>query len=609
MEYLARRTIMRANTNEQALTRSHVGTTRSRQGLIMFKIVIIALLTMGLTPISVPAASQDASNSAMAARAGGLMPFLGPYSIWSDFATPDNSLANDGQPIDVGVKFRADIDGYIVALRFYKGAGNTGSHVGQLWKADGTALLDPDGVTFTGETASGWQQVALAAPIPVLANTTYVASVHSSDGYYSFTGNGLSSGVDNPPLHAPAGSPADHNGVYKYGASGFPTFPTDGADSNYWVDVVFDTNPVDTTPPTISKVLAVPSGQTALISWSTNEPADSLVSYGTALNALTLTATDAGLVKAHSLTLSGLTLNTTYYYRVTSKDASNNATTTPATGDPPLSFSALATACPCSIWPSPATPINDQATDMRPIEVGVKFRTDVDGYITGLRFYKGAANTGEHVGHLWQADGKALLDPGGVTFAGETASGWQQVALAAPIPVLANTTYVASYYSPSGYFAMDTGAFATTGVDNPPLHALASGMDGPNGVYLWDTSGFPTGSSTNNYWVDVVFNTTPAPPVVSVEYVSPGVLLKWQHLFASITSYEIRGNSTPYGNPALWPLLSTVATLPAPGATISYPNTPGAQGFYSVRGANTSGAVTSPSSQVGIFRFPLIPGS
>ena len=35
------------------------------------------------------------------------------------------------------------------------------------------------------------------------------------------------------------------------------------------------------------------------------------------------------------------------------------------------------------------------------VELGVKFRTDVAGSITGVRFYKGSQNTGTHVGHLW----------------------------------------------------------------------------------------------------------------------------------------------------------------------------------------------------------------
>src|SRR5258708_6935497 len=34
-------------------------------------------------------------------------------------------------------------------------------------------------------------------------------------------------------------------------------------------------------------------------------------------------------------------------------------------------------------------------------EFGVKFRSTVNGSITGIRFYKGSANTGTHIGHLW----------------------------------------------------------------------------------------------------------------------------------------------------------------------------------------------------------------
>ena len=38
--------------------------------------------------------------------------------------------------------------------------------------------------------------------------------------------------------------------------------------------------------------------------------------------------------------------------------------------------------------------------DGPPIDYGVKFRSDVDGTITGFRFYKGPGDTGTHTGHL-----------------------------------------------------------------------------------------------------------------------------------------------------------------------------------------------------------------
>ena len=74
-----------------------------------------------------------------------------------------------------------------------------------------------------------------------------------------------------------------------------------------------------------------------------------------------------------------------------------------------------------------------------------------------------------------------------------------------PVAIVANTTYVASYHSASGYFAFTSGYFSSA-VSNGPLRALANGEDGTNGVYKYGTSGFPTNSyNASNYWVDVVF--------------------------------------------------------------------------------------------------------
>ena len=42
--------------------------------------------------------------------------------------------------------------------------------------------------------------------------------------------------------------------------------------------------------------------------------------------------------------------------------------------------------------------------DLNPVEVGVKFRADFGGSVTGIRFYKAAANTGTHIGSLWTSD-------------------------------------------------------------------------------------------------------------------------------------------------------------------------------------------------------------
>ena len=169
--------------------------------------------------------------------------------------------------------------------------------------------------------------------------------------------------------------------------------------------------------------------------------------------------------------------------------------------------------CPCSAWPATATPTVANSLDSRVLNVGVKFRVDVDGYIRGVRFYKGPLNTGTHVGALWTSGGTLLAS---APFTNETASGWQQVNFATPVRVTANTVYVASYRAPSGRTAADSGYFASTGVDNGPVHLLRNGVSGGNGVIVGSTNTnntnvrFPTNSTNStNYWVDVVFTTTP----------------------------------------------------------------------------------------------------
>ena len=82
-----------------------------------------------------------------------------------------------------------------------------------------------------------------------------------------------------------------------------------------------------------------------------------------------------------------------------------------------------------SIWlPSTVPGVVDGGPDSA-VELGVKFRSDVAGTITGIRFYKAMANTGTHVANLWSSTGTLLAT---ATFSGETASGWQQVNFTPP---------------------------------------------------------------------------------------------------------------------------------------------------------------------------------
>jgi len=83
--------------------------------------------------------------------------------------------------------------------------------------------------------------------------------------------------------------------------------------------------PSDRTAPRISEVAADNVTMTGVtINWKTNENADSQVEYGLTTSYGNFSSRDGNLVTAHVMTLSNLTANTTYHYRVRSQDAAGN---------------------------------------------------------------------------------------------------------------------------------------------------------------------------------------------------------------------------------------------------------------------------------------------
>jgi len=157
-------------------------------------------------------------------------------SLWTSSTVPDIPAQNDGSAIEIGVKFKASVNGFIKGIRFYKGTGNTNIHTGTLWSADGTSLAT---ASFTNETSTGWQEVRFSSPVAITANTTYIASYFTNSGHYSLSYNyfSVNSHSNGSQLQAPAATVVGGNGVYKYGV-GFPNSSSPQS-SNYWVDVVF----------------------------------------------------------------------------------------------------------------------------------------------------------------------------------------------------------------------------------------------------------------------------------------------------------------------------------------------------------------------------------
>ncbi len=404
---------------------------------------------------------------------------------------PTAGVENDGQGLELGVKFRSSVAGSVTGIRFYKVAGNSGTHTGELYNAAGTRLAQ---AVFTGETASGWQTVSFPSPVTISPNTTYIAAYHSAGGNYTGTTNYFQTATTNGSLTGLADGTDGPNGVYTYSAT--PTFPTAGyAKSNYWVDLVFASSS------TVALVANAGPGQTITLPTS-SVTLNGSGSTGTISSYLWIqvsgpSASTINSPSTVSTTVSGLIQGTYVYILSLNGGASTSQVS--------INVVQANSGSTVSNIFTTQTPSTGTENDGRALELGVKFRSSVAGTINGIRFYKTTGNSGTHTGELYSSTGTRLAQ---AVFTGETASGWQQVLFTTPVSISANTTYVAAYFSSAGNYASSMNYFASA-VVNGSLTALADGTDGANGLFSYSTTPvFPTvGYAKTNYWVDVVFNT------------------------------------------------------------------------------------------------------
>lgn len=83
--------------------------------------------------------------------------------------------------------------------------------------------------------------------------------------------------------------------------------------------------------PTISSIITGPSQTTVTVKWTTDIAADSKLEYDTTPTGFTFSKRNSTLVRSHSVTMTGLSPNTTYYYHVVSGASGSYATSTTAT--------------------------------------------------------------------------------------------------------------------------------------------------------------------------------------------------------------------------------------------------------------------------------------
>ncbi|NGZ09237.1 MAG: LEPR-XLL domain-containing protein, partial [Nitrospira sp. LK70] len=188
------------------------------------------------------------------------------------------------------------------------GAG-TGNFTGQVYTIDKTA---PTGtiVINGGAAATNSRNVTLTlSATDVLSNVTQMR--------FSNTGTSFSATEAFAPTKAWALSTgAGIKAVYVQYMDGV---------GNWSTAAITDTIVLDTTAPTISGRTATNiTNSSAIITWTTSEPATSQVDYGLTTSYGSTTTLDPTLALSHSVTLSGLAPDSTYNYRVRSRDAAGN---------------------------------------------------------------------------------------------------------------------------------------------------------------------------------------------------------------------------------------------------------------------------------------------
>ena len=273
---------------------------------------------------------------------------LAQDTLWPSTAVPGTPDMGGDSASNLGVRFQSSEAGTISGIRFWKDVNNTGTHVGTLYTDTGTQLAQ---ATFSGESASGWQQVNFTA-VSISANTTYVAAYHSINGHWSRSVSYFaSSGYTNSPLSSPEnGTNSEYNGQRLYSSS--VAFPgaANGYGDNYWVDIVFNPGSGGSVPGAPSNLTATAASCSQInLSWTAST--GTVTGYYVYRN-----STKIATVSTTSYSDTGLSASTEYSYYVVAYNSNGNSgnsntakATTPACGTVPGAPSNLtAAAASCS---------------------------------------------------------------------------------------------------------------------------------------------------------------------------------------------------------------------------------------------------------------------
>jgi hypothetical protein len=238
----------------------------------------------------------------------------------------DSTQLDFGYPLGMGISDSGNLVVY----------GYPGTYVGQT-SGNSVMLLAPPDSGSTDTTISTNFTVAADTSVrftagPTLSNTTFQGATFTWDTNFpadSVIKYGASADNLNQTFSQDTTPTVLHHAVILTGLEkNTPYFYQVVSNAAGLTSATSSVGTFTTLPLTISNVQVVPGDTFAIVNWTTNDASTSIVHYGVASGTLDQTATAAGMVTNHSVTITGLAATTPYFYSVESGAATAPPTPT-----------------------------------------------------------------------------------------------------------------------------------------------------------------------------------------------------------------------------------------------------------------------------------------